>query len=161
MKILSIDPGIHCGWACLNAQNPATCDLQSYVWGTWNLAGNRFEGAGFRFLRFKNCLETISINGLPDIVIYEEVRGHLGTDAAHLYGGIVSHLQAWCEEKKIPYSGVPVGTIKKHATGKGNADKDTMLLAAKNLWGLDVTNSDEADALFILHYACQNLLPKK
>jgi hypothetical protein len=23
-----------------------------------------------------------------------------------------------------PYQGVPVGTIKKHATGKGNANKD-------------------------------------
>ena len=163
MKILSIDPGLSCGWACVNAENPATCSVKLYFFGTWNLKGNRFEGAGFRFLRFKNYLETICINGFPDFVVYEEIRKHLGTDAAHCYGGIVAHLQAWCEEKKIPYSGVPVGTIKKHATGKGNADKETMIQAAKKLWEpeVEVENSDEADALFLLRYACQNILSSK
>ncbi len=33
----------------------------------------------------------------------------------------MGHLTAWCEHHNIPYQGVPVGTIKKHATGKGNA----------------------------------------
>ena len=31
-------------------------------------------------------------------------------------------LTAWCEEHELPYQGVPVGTIKRYATGKGNAD---------------------------------------
>lgn len=161
MKILALDPGLHTGWACVNAEDPVRCNLKFYLFGTWNLSGNRFEGAGFRFLRLRNYLDTFSIDSLPNLIVYEEVRRHLGTDAAHLYGGIIAHLQAWCEEKKIPYSGIPVGTIKKHATGKGNADKATMLLAAQNFWGLDVENSNEADALFILRYACQNLIPKK
>ena len=55
----------------------------------------------------------------------------MGVDAAHAYGGFMAHLTAWCEHHNIPYAGVPVGTIKKHATGKGNASKDLMIGAAK------------------------------
>ena len=48
--------------------------------------------------------------------------------------------------------GVPVGTIKRHATGKGNASKDEMIAAMRAL-GHAVTDDNEADALAILHWA--------
>jgi hypothetical protein len=64
-------------------------------------------------------------------VYFEEVRRHAGVDAAHAYGGFMAHLTAWCEHHQIPYQGVPVGTIKKHATGKGNANKDQMIGAVR------------------------------
>jgi Holliday junction resolvasome RuvABC endonuclease subunit len=73
-------------------------------------------------------------------------------DAAHAYGGFMAHLTAWCEHHQIPYQGVPVGTIKKHATGKGNASKDEMIAAMKAL-GHSPTDDNEADALALLHYA--------
>jgi hypothetical protein len=31
------------------------------------------------------------------------------------------HADAWAELRGVPYQGVPVGTIKRHFTGKGNA----------------------------------------
>jgi Holliday junction resolvasome RuvABC endonuclease subunit len=87
-----------------------------------------------------------------DAVYFEEVRRHLGVDAAHAYGGFMAHLTAWCEHHQIPYQGVPVGTIKKHATGKGNAGKDEMIAAAKARGNAPV-DDNEADALALLHYA--------
>ena len=53
----------------------------------------------------------------------------MGVDAAHVCGGLLATLSAWCEHHQIPYQGVPVGTIKKYATGKGHADKDEMIAA--------------------------------
>jgi Holliday junction resolvasome RuvABC endonuclease subunit len=38
--------------------------------------------------------------------------------------------------------------VKAHATGKGNASKDAMVLAAATRWGVTATE-DEADALWI------------
>lgn len=73
-------------------------------------------------------------------------------DAAHAYGGFMAHLTAWCEHHQIPYRGVPVGTIKKHATGKGNAGKDAVI-AAVRAWGFDPADDNEADALAILRWA--------
>jgi Holliday junction resolvasome RuvABC endonuclease subunit len=87
-----------------------------------------------------------------DAVYFEEVRRHVGVDAAHAYGGFLAHLTAWCEHHQIPYQGVPVGTIKKHATGKGNADKAAMM-AAVRAKGFLPADDNEADALALLLWA--------
>ena len=51
-----------------------------------------------------------------------------------------------CEENKIPWILVNLGTVKKHATGKGNAKKHEMVSAAKVRWEGINFNEDEADA---------------
>ena len=45
-----------------------------------------------------------------------------------------------------------MGTIKKHATGKGNASKEEVMKAMREL-GHPVTDDNEADALALLHWA--------
>jgi hypothetical protein len=86
------------------------------------------------------------------LVVFEEVRRHLGTTAGHIYGGYLAHLTAWAEANRIPYHGVPVGTIKRHATGKGNADKAAVIEAVRKL-GFNPADDNEADALALLHWA--------
>jgi Holliday junction resolvasome RuvABC endonuclease subunit len=103
-----------------------------------------------RYLRFRQALNEINkLCGQFDTVYFEEVCRHAGTAAAHAYGGFLGMLTAWCEELSIPYNGVPVGTIKKHATGKGNADKAAMISAAVNR-GWNPKDDNQADALWLL-----------
>ena len=83
------------------------------------------------------------------------MRRHAGVDAAHAYGGFLATLTAWCEHHQIPYSGVPVGTIKKHATGKGNADKQAMVEAARRI-GHHPQDDNEADAIMLLMWAIEH-----
>ena len=144
--ILALDLGTTTGWALMTRDGSITS-------GTESFKPHRFEGGGMRFLRFKRWLTEIkqTSNGI-DAVYFEEVRRHLGVDAAHAYGGFMAHLTAWCEHHQIPYQGVPVGTIKKHATGKGNASKGEMIAAAKARGHLPA-DDNEADALALLHYA--------
>lgn len=66
----------------------------------------------------------------------------------------LGHLTAWCEHHNIPYQGVPVGTIKKHATGKGNAGKDEMITSVRER-GHTPVDDNEADALALLHWAIE------
>jgi Holliday junction resolvasome RuvABC endonuclease subunit len=106
-----------------------------------------------RFLRFKRWLtEVKQCAAAIDQVVFEEVRRHAGVDAAHAYGGFMGQLTAWCEHHGIPYRGVPVGTIKRHATGKGNAGKDEVLAAMRQR-GHAPADDNEADALAILYWA--------
>lgn len=56
---------------------------------------------------------------------------------------------------KIPYRGVPVGTIKHHVTGKGNADKEAVIAAVRAL-GFDPVDDNEADALALLDWALKH-----
>ena len=66
--------------------------------------------------------------------------------------GLMATLTAWAELRGVPYQGVPVGTVKRHATGKGNAAKEEMIAAARAR-GFRPSDDNEADALAILHWA--------
>ena len=144
--ILALDLGTTTGWAL----RPADGQI---VHGFVSFRPQRFEGGGMRYLRFKRWLtELKNISGEIHAVHFEEIRRHAGVDAAHGYGGLMATLTTWCEHHNIPYQGVPVGTIKKHATGKGNASKEEVIAAMRAL-GHAVTDDNEADALAILHWA--------
>ena len=146
--ILSLDLGTSTGWALRAADGHVVSGTQTFKPG-------RFEGGGMRYLRFRRWLtETKAAAGAIEAVYFEEVRRHAGVDAAHAYGGFLATLTAWCEHHQIPYSGVPVGVIKKHATGKGNADKAAMV-AAMQAMGYRPVDDNEADALALLHWALE------
>ncbi len=140
--ILAIDPGTKCGW-CLWRESGC-------VSGVWNLKEGRFEGGGMRYLRLTHFLDEAHEAADVDMVAFEEVRNHMGIDAAHIYGGIIATITSWCEFNKIPYQGIPVATIKAFATGKGNAKKDAMIAAAAEKWPeAGIKDDNEADARWI------------
>ena len=144
--ILALDLGSKTGWALRQPDGTITS-------GTVAFKPGRFEGGGMAFVRFKAWLDELSGNsGQLSAIHFEEVRRHVGTTAAHVYGGFLAHLTAWCEQHGIPYQGVPVGTIKRHATGKGNANKNAVIQAMKDR-GHHPGDDNEADALAILHWA--------
>ncbi len=143
---LALDLGTVTGWALLRDGVVAS--------GTWMFRPGRYEGGGMRYLRFRRMVaEAIELGNVTS-VYFEEVRRHMGTDAAHVYGGLLGTLTAHCEELGLPYAGVPVGTIKRHATGAGNAGKPAMLEAAR-VRGWDPADDNEADALWLLDYVTQ------
>jgi Holliday junction resolvasome RuvABC endonuclease subunit len=144
--VLALDLGTHTGWALRGRDDIVTS-------GTVHFQPQRFEGGGMRYLRFKRWLTELDY-AAPGVeaVFFEEVRRHAGVDAAHTYGGFLAVLAAWCEHRYVAYQGVPVGTIKKHATGLGNAGKAAMV-AAMQAKGYPVTDDNEADALALLHWA--------
>ena len=143
---LALDLGTTTGWAL----RPRDGEIAH---GFVSFRPQRFEGGGMRYLRFKRWLSEINaVAGDIQSVYFEEVRRHAGVDAAHVYGGLMATLTAWCEHHNIPYQGVPVGTIKKHATGKGNASKTEVMDAMRAL-GHPVSDDNEADALALLHWA--------
>jgi Holliday junction resolvasome RuvABC endonuclease subunit len=139
---LALDLGTTTGWALCTLGGDTISGTESFKVG-------RFEGGGMRYLRFSRWLDEMASHGLGGIW-FEEVRRHVGTDAAHVYGGLMATLTSWAEKRGIPYQGVPVGTIKKHATGKGNANKDAMIAAAVAR-GFRPADDNEADALALLH----------
>lgn len=144
--VLALDLGTNTGWALRTRDDHITS-------GTISFRTSRFEGGGMRYLRFARWLaelDTLS-DGLGRVV-FEEVRRHAGTDAAHIYGGFLAHLAAWCESRSMAYEGVPVGTIKRFATGRGNADK-AAVIAAMQAHGFHPADDNEADALALLLWA--------
>lgn len=149
--VLCLDLGTTTGWAIHSKQGVITS-------GTISFKNDRWQGGGMRFLKFNRFLDELNVNAGPiGMVFFEEVRRHMGVDAAHAYGGFMAHLTAWCEQQDIAYEGVPVGTIKRHATGKGNANKTMMIDAARNRGHLP-SDDNEADALALVYWAIEQRL---
>ena len=146
--VLALDLGTMTGWALRAADGLITS-------GTVSFRPSRYDGGGMRYLRFRGWLAQLTDDAGPISAIhFEEVRRHAGTDAAHVYGGLLATLTAWAETAGIAYQGVPVGTIKRHATGKGNANKDAMMAAARAR-GFSPADDNEADAIAILLWALE------
>lgn len=146
--VLALDLGTTTGWA----MRPAGGRIES---GTVSFRPSRYDGGGMRYLRFRGWLNGMAADAAGLAAIYfEEVRRHVGTDAAHLYGGFLATLTSWCEQQGIAYQGVPVGTIKRFMTGKGNADK-AAIIAAVRAQGFAPADDNEADAIAILLWSIE------
>jgi hypothetical protein len=121
-KKLALDLGTSTGWAWHTSEGRIKSGTQTFRPG-------RFEGGGMRYprcLRRRRLSETQSAaNGI------EEVRRHAGVDAADVCCGLLATLTARCENHRIPYAGVTVGTVIRRASGKGNADKAAMVAAMR------------------------------
>ncbi len=143
MMILALDLGTTTGWAKRMPDG-------TIISGTMCWKSKRIESKGWVFIRFQQWLEKQLKDG-DSTVYFEEVRRHIGTAAAHVYGGFLAVLIAYCDLNSIPYQSVPVGTIKLHATGKGNANK-TAMITAMVAKGYAPKDDNEADALALIHW---------
>jgi len=144
-KFLAVDTGGSCGWAYY-ADSVITS-------GVFNLVIRSTKknpiNYGNRYSRFYEALNQFKD---AQAVFYENVVAHSGWAPAHSYGAYRGVLMLWCEDNNIPYFSFDVGTIKKHATGKGNSKKDLMIKEAQK-YSKTITDDNEADAFWILDLA--------
>jgi hypothetical protein len=146
--LLALDLGTTTGWALRASSGPINS-------GTVSFRPSRYDGGGVRYLRFRAWLDQLADDaGHIEAIHYEEVRRHIGTDAAHVFGGLLATLTSWAEERAIPYQGVPVGTWKRSVCRKGNAKKDDVI-AAIRARGFNPSDDNEADAIAILLWAIE------
>jgi Holliday junction resolvasome RuvABC endonuclease subunit len=151
MTMLALDLGTTTGFAWAAAKGLV-------ISGTWSFKPGRYDGGGVRYLRFQEALDRFHKTVPITRLFFEEVRAHKGTDAAHVYGGLMATLTAWCEKNGVPCEGVPVGKIKKFWTGQGNANKEMMLDMARQ-HGYEPEDDNEADAIALLNLKMSELEP--
>ena len=141
MKVVAFDLGSTMGWAA--NFKPAGMGHRRFI-------GSRVE----RLFGIQQWLVGFQWDR-ADVIIYETplVRGQ---GATRILWGIAGLLEAAATRSNLPILDVAVPTIKKFATGSGNAPKAGMIAAAKK-YGYAGGNEHEADAVCLLHYAIANL----
>lgn len=81
---------------------------------------------------------------IKDIGIEGYARGAMNRrEEAGELGGI---LRVLIYENDLSYIDIAPSQLKKFATGKGNTQKDHVLLAVYKKWGIEFKSNDEADA---------------
>lgn len=144
--LLALDLGTKTGWAIYNGNN--------IISGVVDLKATKYENTNARYFKFRQWLS--GLNPSPTHIVYEAVRKHVATDAAHCYGAFMGNLISWCDEYVVPCNGVDVGTIKKFWTGKGNSNKDAMLHHGQKKGFMNVKDDNEMDAVALLHFWLEN-----
>jgi crossover junction endodeoxyribonuclease RuvC len=88
-----------------------------------------------------------------DVVAIEEYAFSRADAYAHELGelGGIVRLTLW--QRRIPYVDIPPASLKRFATGKGNASKDEVLAAAIRRFEFEGSNNNEADAWILRQMA--------
>lgn len=115
----------------------------------WRWIGNQFEAV-------------TNVNGHISAVVIEGVDtgwtgGRNNADASRVANELRGVVKLWCQLRQVPLVEVTPKDLKFHATGKSNADKPTMLAAARALTGYAGDSHDEADARLLRRWAEQHL----
>lgn len=157
--VLGLDLGTSCGYAFTYMKegqrvDPAALEI---ALGQFDLSAGPYDSGAIRFVRLRQFLEVLQ----PDLVAYENVKytppekptrfnaNAIVARAAtpiEWFGALKATVSTWCEENKVPCCSFPIGTIKKRATGKGNANKSDIIAACNELFGSDMDAEDYASA---------------
>jgi len=153
LRIVGLDLGNSCGVAALDLYpGVPLVDCPIYL-GQWDLSLSRYDSGIISLLRLQAFITVCR----PDFVAFEQpmfTPNIRGPRAAVLLQGAMrsqSHiselaaaLMLWCHTHSVPYCAYTSTTIKRFATGKGNASKEDMVNAAKSR--LSVVFPDGSDA---------------
>ena len=142
--VLGLDLGTSCGYSYrfINKDNISKPVVYA---GQLDLSAGPYDSGAIRFVKLRHFLSAIK----PDMVAFEDVKytppkmgfqsiGAIMARAAtacEWFGALKGTLCTWCEENGIPSVGIPIGAIKKRATGKGNANKVDIITACNKEFG--------------------------
>lgn len=94
----------------------------------------------------------------PDAAGLEGLAYSAGNSSAWVLAWVFGRVIELCETYDVPLTIVATSARAKYATGKGNADKDTVTLAAaKQFPEAEITNNNEADAIIVGAVVCHQL----
>lgn len=135
MKVLALDIASVTGWC-----------LDNGIYGTWDFKTRKDESMGMKLIRFRAKLKEVHELEQIDIMVYERPAGRHANSIIH-QSKLIGIMEKFCEENNIEYKAYSATEIKRFATGKGNAGKPAMIQAAKDRFGYDGNDDNEADAI--------------
>lgn len=115
-------------------------------YGTWDFSRKGKISKGFQLLEFHTVLTEYIEQNNPDIVVYEKPGGRFysGVRSHANFEGILLLVAEQLSIKKV--KGYSAPSIKKFATGKGNASKLEVIDGVK-LLGYKPKDDNQADAI--------------
>lgn len=144
--VLGLDLGTNCGYSYCFINDRLGANPRIYA-GQLDLSAGPYDSGAIRFIRLRHFLAAIK----PDLIAYEDVRytpsgkgfvsvGALlarAAPACEWFGALKATVSTWAEENSVPCTGIPIGSIKKRATGKGNSNKIDIIEACNKEFGFD------------------------
>ncbi|BCP29587.1 crossover junction endodeoxyribonuclease RuvC [Mycobacterium intracellulare] len=150
MIVAGIDPSLtNTGIAILSDGQPLS--LRSVGHGTPN--GKTYGHRSDRIVSLCRAVVdavVLAEDAKPALAVMEGPAYGANLPSAHDRAGLFWGLYSTLRARKIPIAVIPPATRAKWATGKGNADKTTVLATVRSWWPTThIANHDQADALVL------------
>jgi Holliday junction resolvasome RuvABC endonuclease subunit len=100
------------------------------------------------------CLLATAISR-ADLVVMEDLPTH--AHGAGITGMVQGVVRLMCLRASVPYVLIPPATLKKFATGRGNATKPDMRMELFQRTGVDVRDDNQCDAWWLRAAGLQHL----
>lgn len=110
------------------------------------LIKTRTKDGDRRLIHIEDSLHDIAAHG-ADLAVIEDLPRH--AMSAGITGMVHGIARNALNRAGIPYAFIVPATLKAYATGKGNADKAPMMLAAYKRGGIEFTDDNECDAWWL------------
>ncbi len=145
--VLALDIATKTGW-CTNDKS-----------GMWDFTPKEKDHHAMRFFKFREELHDIIESEKIKIVVYESPLIFNSQKRRPNFIGfkMMGILEMYCFDSRIHVREFPSATIKKFATGKGNALKEAMVEACIKAYNITPSDHNEADAVHLYHLAIQEL----
>lgn len=137
MSLLSLDIATKTGWCTPHAS------------GVQDFKLKRGESQGMMGIKFRSFLIDICKSDNIKLISYEQPSGIYKASIIH-QSKLIGVLETFCIENNIDFTSYPAKTIKKFATGKGNASKSLMVAEAMQKFpDTEIIDDNHADAIWL------------
>lgn len=175
--VLGLDLGTNCGYSYAYVKDKELIvpeKLNMHI-GQWDLSAGPYDSGALRFVRLRQFLSVLK----PDLIAFEDVRYtpsekltkfnmHAilarAATSCEFFGALKATVSSWAEENGVSCGSFPIGTIKRRATGKGNANKSDMIKACNEMFRTEFDSENyetagydnAADSAFVCLLALEN-----
>ena len=159
--VLGLDLGTNCGYSYCYVKKgelivPEKLDIHI---GQWDLSAGPYDSGALRFVRLRQFLSVLK----PNLIAFEDVRYTpsekltkfnmhsiiaRAATSCEFFGALKATVCTWAEEYGVPSGSFPIGTIKRRATGKGNANKSDMIKACNEMFRTEFDSENYETAGF-------------
>ncbi|MEE4540955.1 Holliday junction endonuclease [Streptomyces sp. V4-01] len=115
------------------------------------------KGDGDRRLLYIRDAIWQSVKGSDALIVLEDMPARLMANAAKAIGFVHGAVRSLLLEEGFVYVPVSPATLKAYATGKGNADKTAMAIAALKRGGREFGDDNQCDAWWLRHAGLDRL----
>ena len=175
--VLGLDLGTNCGYSYAYVKDKELIvpeKLNMHI-GQWDLSAGPYDSGALRFVRLRQFLSVLK----PDLIAFADVRYtpsekltkfnmHAilarAATSCEFFGALKATVSSWAEENGVSCGSFPIGTIKRRATGKGNANKSDMIKACNEMFRTEFDSENyetagydnAADSAFVCLLALEN-----
>jgi len=142
-NILALDPATICGWAHSSGEH-----------GVWDLTSRDLGGV---LRKMESALFSIHDRlGVRHIAYEDSFYGAINANTKLFHGATRGVIRMVAFDINASHRGYSPSTIKKQATGRGrDVSKDDMVEACRTQFGIEPSDHNAADAIWILYMARQ------